>query len=46
MIDVVDVKVIEGHLLELIFEDGLKAKVDMDCVIERVNQSSSVANGC
>lgn len=35
MIDVVDVKVIEGHLLELIFEDGLTAKVNIDCVIDR-----------
>jgi hypothetical protein len=35
MIDVVDVKVIEGYLLELIFDDGLTAKVDMDRVLGR-----------
>lgn len=35
MIDVVAVKYIEGHVLELIFDDGLTAKVDMDRVIGR-----------
>jgi hypothetical protein len=35
MIDVVDVKVIDGHLLELIFEDALTVKVAMGCVIDR-----------
>lgn len=33
MIDVVNVKYLEAHLLELSFEDGLKAVVDMDRVI-------------
>lgn len=35
MIDVVEVKYLEAHLLELIFEDGLKAVVDMDRIIGR-----------
>ncbi len=35
MIDVVDVKALEGHKLELTFKDGLRAVVDMDKVIER-----------
>lgn len=35
LIDVVDVKPLEGHTLELTFKDGLRAVVDMDKVIER-----------
>jgi len=35
MIDVVAVKPLEGHVLELSFEDGLTARVDMDRVIGR-----------
>ena len=35
MIDVVAVKPVEGHVLELSFEDGLTARVDMDRVIGR-----------
>jgi hypothetical protein len=35
MIDVVAVKYIEKYVLELIFDDGLKAKLDMDRVIGR-----------
>jgi hypothetical protein len=31
MIDVVAVKYVEGHVLELVFDDGLIPKVDMDC---------------
>ena len=33
MIDVIAVKSVEGHVLELSFEDGLIAQVDMDRVI-------------
>ena len=33
MIDVIAVKPVEGHVLELSFEDGLTAQVDMDRVI-------------
>ena len=35
MIDVVTVKPVDGHILELGFEDGLVAEVDMDRVIDR-----------
>lgn len=35
MIDVVDAKALDGHKLELSFEDGLQAVVDLDIVIER-----------
>lgn len=35
LIDVVDVKPLEGHNLELTFQDGLRAVVDMDQVIKR-----------
>ena len=35
MSDVVAVKPLEGHVLELSFEDGLTARVDMDRVIGR-----------
>ena len=33
LIDVIAVKPLEGHVLELSFEDGLTARVDMDRVI-------------
>lgn len=33
LIDVVDVRPLEGHKLELTFKDGLKATVDLDRVI-------------
>jgi hypothetical protein len=35
MIDVVAVKYVEAHVLELIFDDGLVARVDMDRLIGR-----------
>jgi hypothetical protein len=35
MIDVVDAKPLEGRKLELSFEDGLRAVIDLDKVIER-----------
>lgn len=35
MIDVTDVRPLEGHKLELTFADGLSAVVDMDRIIER-----------
>jgi hypothetical protein len=35
MIDVIAVKPVAGHVLELSFEDGLIARVDMDRVIGR-----------
>ncbi len=35
MIDVVGVKHLQAHLLELTFEDGLTAVVDMDRIISR-----------
>ncbi|MGH9929133.1 MAG: DUF2442 domain-containing protein [Pyrinomonadaceae bacterium] len=34
LIDVVDVKPLDGHKLELSFSDGLKASVDLDQVIK------------
>ncbi|HBG05467.1 MAG: hypothetical protein A2075_05535 [Geobacteraceae bacterium GWC2_58_44] len=33
MIDVVAVEVIEGHELQLTFEDGLTARIDMDRIV-------------
>ena len=36
LIDVVHVKPLEGRKLELTFKDGLRAVVDMDQVIERL----------
>lgn len=33
LIDVVDVKTLDGHKVELTFKDGLKAVVDLDRVI-------------
>jgi hypothetical protein len=35
MIDVVDVRPLDGHKLELTFQDGLSAVVDLDRVIGR-----------
>ncbi len=35
LIDVVDVKPLDGHNLELTFKDGLRAVVNMDQVIKR-----------
>jgi hypothetical protein len=35
MIDVVAVKYVESHVLELVFDDGLTARIDMDTVIGR-----------
>jgi hypothetical protein len=35
MIDVVAVKYLENHVLELVFDDGLTARIDMDTVIGR-----------
>jgi hypothetical protein len=35
LIDVIDVKPLDGHKLDLTFEDGLRAIVDLDKVIER-----------
>jgi Protein of unknown function (DUF2442) len=35
LIDVVDVKPLDGHKVELAFKDGLRAVVDLDRVIER-----------
>ena len=35
MIDVVAVKYLENHVLELVFDDGLIARIDMDTVIGR-----------
>ena len=35
MIDVVAVKFVGSHVLELVFDDGLTARIDMDTVIGR-----------
>jgi len=35
LIDVVDVKTLDGHNVELSFKDGLTAVVDLDRVIDR-----------
>jgi len=35
LIDVIDVKPLDGHRLDLTFGDGLRAVVDLDEVIER-----------
>src|SRR5215470_15637989 len=35
LVDVIDVKPLDGHKLDLIFLDGLRAIVDLDKVIDR-----------